>query len=147
MPSDIDFHGIGEALADLLRTGLGTAAKAVMFEPDAVQLGVHNTPLVAIMLGEGLSQPRPGQSYYETFELTVEVAAIDLSNWATAAKNRTELFRACRQLVRANPRFHADVNESHLGQFEFERAVDTAETTWYAAIARFVVTIGVYYDQ
>lgn len=148
MANDVDFHGIGEALAALFTSGLPAGlAKAVLFEPDAVQLAAHNTPLVSITLGEGVSTPRAGQSYYDTFEMQVEVACIDLSNWATAAKQRTDLFRACRQLVRANPRFHVDVNEAKLGGFEFERAIDTADETWYAAVARFQVIVGVYYDQ
>lgn len=147
---DIDFWGIAEGLQSTLKAGLtarGLGYKDVFVEPDGVQLGTHNTPLVAIMLGEGLTEPRAGQASYETFELTVEIACIDLSNFATAAKQRTELFRACRGIIRANPRFHVDVNEARLGGYEFERAVDTAETNWYAAIARFTVTIGAYYDQ
>ena len=150
MADDIDFWGVAEGLQTALAAGLtarGLGYSAVLIEPDGVQLGVHNTPLVAIMLGEGLTQPRAGQASYETFELTVEIAVVDFTNFATAAKQRIELFRACRGIIRANPRFHADVNEARLGGYEFERAVDTAETTWYAAIARFAVTIGAYYDQ
>lgn len=150
MADDIDFFAIAESLQTTLEAGLtarGLGYKAVLVEPDGVQLGIHNTPLIAIMFGEGLTQPRAGQAAYETFELTVEIACVDLSNFATAAKQRTELFRACRGIVRANPRFHVDVNEARLGAYEFERAVDTADTNWYAAIARFTVTIGAYYDQ
>lgn len=150
MPNDVDFHGIGEALADALRThlaGVGLTVKSVMFEPDAVQLTAFNTPMVTITLGEGNSQSRAGASYYDTFELLVEVACIDLSNWATAANARTAIFRQCRNYVRSNPRFHVDVNEAKLAGYEFERAIDTAEDTWYAAVARFQVLVGVYYDQ
>jgi len=150
MADDIDFWAVAEGLQATLKAGLtarGLGYKDVLVEPDGVQLGIHNTPLIAIMLGEGLTQPRAGQSAYETFELTVEIACVDLSNFATAAKQRIELFRACRGIVRANPRFHVEVNEARLAGYEFERAVDTADTTWYAAIARFQIVIGAYYDQ
>lgn len=150
MPNDVDFHAIGEAYVEMLKAGLasqGLGYKAVLFEPDQLDLRMDNTPLISVTLGEGASQPRAAGSYYDRFNMTVEVAVIDLSNWATAAKGRTALFRACRGLTRTNPRFHADVNEAQLGGYEFERAVDTQESNWFAAIARFEVIVGVYYDR
>jgi len=149
VPNDVDFTGIGETYCAMLKAGLdaqGLLTKAVLWEPDQTDLSISNTPLIVATLGEGQSAARAGKSYYDRFVINVEIAVIDLSNYATAAKGREALFRACRGLTRTNPRFHVDVNEAQLGAYEFERAVDTMEENWFAAVARYEVTIGVYYD-
>lgn len=146
MPNDVDFDGIGNALAALFQTGLSGFGVTALYEPDALDYRADNTPLITILLADGTSNPKPGQSYYDIFTMDVEITAIDLSNWATAAKTRTAIFRAARGLIRSNPRFHVDVNECQLGDYEFERAVDSDQEAWYAAVCRFEVKFGVYYD-
>lgn len=147
MPNDVDFDGIGRALASYLEANITASwATRVIWEPNAIDFRADNTPLITIMLADGQSNPRAGQSYYDQFRVELEISAIDLSNWADAVSRRNEIFRQCRGLIRANPRFHVDVNEAKLGSYEFERAVDSSQEGWYAAICRFEVIIGVYYD-
>lgn len=147
MANDIDFTLIGEELTALLRNNV-PGFNQVLHEPDTVQLMPHNTPLAVVTLGaDGQSDVRVGQSYYDTFSFNVDIYAIDLTSWAEAAKVRNALFRQARGIVRANPRWSADLDASRLSGYEFGQAVDAEENAWFAAVARFEVVCNAYYDR
>lgn len=147
MTTDIDFHQIGEDLTALIRNNV-TGFKSVLHEPDSIQVTAFNTPLCYVtMEGDGNSEPRASGSYYDTWSYTVEIVTIDLTSWASAAKARTALFRQARNIVRLNSRFAGDLDASWLGAYEFERAVDRDEESWFAAVARFQVRCAAYYDR
>lgn len=147
MPVDINYTQIGEDLRTLLQTNV-PGFRAVLHEPNGVDMMPHNCPLCIVTLGpDGQSEVRVGQSYYDTFTFNVEIYAIDLSSWADAAKLRNELFRQARHVVRSNSRWSADLDASRLRAYEFGQVQTVEEEAWFAAVARFEVVCFAYYDR
>ena len=139
-----NFDDIGTALATLISANV-SGFEAVIYEADDLDEHDANMPLCEVFLEKDDPEVRVGQDYVNYFGYAVEIYTEDLSKRSEAVSVRNGLVREVIDLIRANPRFHVDIESTLIGSVEFQVAADEEENGFVAA-AKISITVVAYSD-
>lgn len=139
-----DFDAIGSALATLISDNVA-GFEAVLYEADQLDEHDANMPLCEVFLENDRPDVRVGQDYVNRFSYAVEVYTEDLSDRSEAVSVRNGLLRSVIDIIRANPRFHVDVESTIIGAIDFDVATDEEENGFVAG-AKMILTVVAYSD-
>ena len=140
-----DFDAIGSALAALISSNV-SGFENVLYEADELDEHDANMPLCEVFLERDAPEVRVGQDYVNSFTYSVEIYTEDLSERSEAVTVRNGLLRSVIDVIRANPRFHVDIESTVIGAMEFDVAADEEENGFVAG-AKLNVLVSAYSNR
>jgi hypothetical protein len=140
----IDYTGVGTQLATVL-AGVEGVNRAE-YEVNEIDIRFSEMPILDVRLSDTDNEVRAGQDYVTELTLQCDLYAFDLSSIREAVTLRDSILKASQDAVRANPRFHGDLESSVIGPVEFTTSKDEG-TGEFVAVASFQVVAIVFTDR
>ena len=143
----LNYHGISESLRDLMPLSANreafstTGFKTRWLEAMDRDLVLDNMSLVNVRLIQADREVRSiPEGYYVYLTFEVDVVAYDFTSFEKAATLRDALLGVAEDAVRANKRFHTDIETSSITPLIRFGVLSPQGAGGHIAVATFVVT-------
>lgn len=140
-----DIDAIGQALKTLIADNV-SGFENVIYEAEPLDELSGNYPLCEVLLQKDDPEIRVGQDYYTTLTYVLEIWTEDLSSRAEAVSVRNGLYRSMVDIIRANPRFHVDINATKIGATDFA-SVEDEDGNGILSGSRTEITVECYVNR
>lgn len=113
-------------------TAANLGFQKVLLDANDRDFVISNMPLLDLRVKRVVPQAVTNATYYGDMTIEAEICAFDLADRRKAAKLRNDLTNALHGLVKANPRFSANLNTTLIGQVDFGTGESKAEGAYVA---------------